>query len=136
MHEPLGDDLRRFILTSIPSVPYLEAMLQLHRARPLGHTSATLAAAIYVSEAAASALLQGLAAAGVARVAKAAGTPASGGDAPLFEYAPTDAALAASIDALAGAYSRDLVGVTRLIHDSTQRSAMHFADAFKFKKGS
>jgi hypothetical protein len=38
------------------------------------------------------------------------------------------------LDRLAEAYAQDLVMVTRLIHDSVQRNAQRFADAFRLRK--
>jgi hypothetical protein len=37
---------------------------------------------------------------------------------------------------LATAYSRDLIGVTDLIHSRTARRAQQFADAFRIRKDS
>ena len=62
---PFPEDLRRFVLTSIPSVPFLEALLLL-RAAPDRHWHAdTLARRLYVGERTAQALLQDLCRAGM-----------------------------------------------------------------------
>jgi hypothetical protein len=129
MHEPLSDDLRRFILTSVPSVPYLEAILQFHAPPRAPRSAASLAAVLYIGEPAAQALITALAVAGIVRK-----LPHDAED--RHEYAPAEPAMAAMIDRLVRAYTSDLVGVTRLIHDATQRSAQRFSDAFKFGKGS
>ena len=127
MESQLPDDLRRFVLTSVPSVPYLEAMLQFHRAPQIQRSAVSLSAEIYVSEGTAAALIRQLEASGiVSPVADRAG---------LFAYAPVDPGLDDRIGCLARAYARDLIGVTHLIHDATQRSAIRFSDAFKFRKG-
>lgn len=124
--KPIPDDVRRFILMSIPSVPFLEAAL-LMRARP-GRTctAADVAAGLYVSERTASDLLRALCDAGMVQCADA-----SDGR---YWYGPRDAALDASLGGLAEAYAQDLVGVTTLIHDATRRSALRFAEAFRIRK--
>ncbi len=117
----LSTEVRRFILTSIPSVPYLEAAL-LARAEPSTDWDARrLAKRLYVGEPAAAALARALVEAGIARESAAG-----------IRYAP-DAALAALLDAVATAYAADLVGVTSLIHARPDRRAQQFADAFRFR---
>ena len=63
---PLADDIKRFILTSIPSVPYLEAMLLLRNQADEPWDSVRLAQRLYLSDKAAAALLDELHQAGVA----------------------------------------------------------------------
>lgn len=124
--DALPDDLRRFILARIPSVPFLEAALLL-RASPARHfTASELAAALYLPERSAVQLLQALHDGGLTE--PAADPPGA------WTWAPHDPSLAASMDALARAYADDLVAVTHLIHDATARSAQRFADAFRLRK--
>lgn len=123
---PIPEDIRRFILTSIPSVPYLEAVLVFRAAAPRAVTLRELAARLYLPEKAAFDLLVALREAGIAR-------PDDGSDA--HAYCAKDE-LAAMIDALAALYARDLIGVTRIIHSRTVRMAQQFADAFKLRKDS
>lgn len=123
----LSDEMRRFILTSVPSVAWLEAALQFRRDPAASHTVADIARALYVGEAHAAEVVRGLHAAGWIE-------PAPAGEG--FRHAPRDAALAEQIDELAAQYRTDMIGVTRLIHDATQRSAQRFADAFKLRKDS
>lgn len=124
--KPIPDEIRRFVLTSIPSVPSLEAALLLQAEPARRYTAAEVAARLYVPERAAAELLQALCAAGLVECADPAAGP--------FRYAPRDAALAASMTSLAALYAENLVGVTTLIHDATQKSARRFADAFKLRK--
>jgi hypothetical protein len=123
--QPIPDDVRRFVMTSVPSVPYLEAMLLFHSASELERNRAEVASLLYLNEQVAGGLLEALCSAGVI-------VPAGRGDGR-FRYAPGEAAQAA-IDRLALAYAGNLVGVTNLIHDRTQRSAQRFADAFKLRE--
>ncbi|MBG9388422.1 hypothetical protein [Caenimonas aquaedulcis] len=122
--EHLSPDVRRFILTSVPSVPFLEAML-LMRADRIQHWDAPrMAKALYTRRKAAADLLQQLCDAGIAA---AEGTTA-------FAYRPASDDLAQRLDALAGCYTTHLVAVTDLIHSRTERRAQQFADAFRWKK--
>jgi nucleotide-binding universal stress UspA family protein len=118
----LAPDLRRFILTSVPSVPYLEAVLLL-RAEPQHRwNTAELARRLYVSERTAGELLAELRAHGIAA-----------GSEEHVQYAP-EPGLRDMLDQLAHAYATDLVAVTTLIHSRIDRRAQQFADAFRFRK--
>ena len=128
-HAELSDDIRRFILTSVPSVPYLEAILLLRTDPAMGWDVRSLAARLYVAERQAAEVLTALAAAGIAR-------GEDQGDTALFRYAPATAELRERLDALAQAYSANLVGVTDLIHSRLDKRAQQFADAFRLRKGS
>lgn len=125
----LPDDIRRFILTSVPSVPYLEAILLLRTDPDVAWDVRSLAARLYVAERQAAEVLSALAAAGIARREDHGGTA-------LFRYAPATAELRERLDALAQAYSANLVGVTDLIHSRLDKRAQQFADAFRLRKAS
>jgi hypothetical protein len=123
--DDIPEDVRRFVLTSIPSVPYLEALLLLraHRA-PLD--AATLAARLYIGEDRAATLIHAL------RDARLV-TP-EGDAAGAFRYAPASPELDALVARVAACYATHLLAVTRLIHSNTERKARRFADAFKLRK--
>jgi hypothetical protein len=125
----LSEEIRRFILTSVPSVPYLEAILLLRTDPDAGWDVRRLAARLYVAERQAAELLTALAAAGIARGEDHEETP-------LFRYAPATDELRERLDALAQAYSANLVGVTDLIHSRVDKRAQQFADAFRLRKDS
>lgn len=122
--EPIPEDIRRFVLTSIPSVPYLEALLLFHEAPTRPRDAAEVARLLYSSERATAPLLEALHEGGLLR--REAGTS--------YVYAPRDDVLRDTVDRLARVYVRDLVGITTLIHDATQKNAQRFADAFKLRK--
>lgn len=124
---PVPDDLRRFILTSIASVPHLEALLLL-RAQP-GHEwdSEAVARRLYIAGRAASKLLDEL-----CEIGAVAATTAGGSQ--TYRYHPQHAELAVMIDRLAAAYVANLVGVSGLIHSKLDRQAQQFADAFTWRK--
>jgi hypothetical protein len=125
-HKDLPDDVRRFILTSVPSVPHLEAILLLRGEPDSPWNAAAVARRLYLSEANAAGLLRDLAEAGIASAAP---------DAPhAFRYRPTTPELGAMLDAVARAYSANLVGVTDLIHSRVDKRAQQFADAFRWRK--
>lgn len=119
-------EARRFILLAVPSVPYLEALLLLRAAPQSNWDAKQVACRLYLSEKAAQGLLDQLYAAGAV-------TP--GGDGPgSFCYAPQTEHMRLMIDGLADIYSRNLIGVSKLIHSKTNMKARQFADAFVFRK--
>jgi hypothetical protein len=122
----IPEDVRRFVLTSIPSVPHLEALL-LFQGQPDGERScAEVARALYVPESRAGELLEYLCS---IQCLSAPGENQAG-----YRYAPRDADMRALLDRVERAYRTEMIGMTHLIHDTTQRSAHRFADAFKLKK--
>jgi hypothetical protein len=126
---PISEELRRFILTSVPSVPFLEALLLL-RATPDQRWSGTmLAGRLYIAERTAQGLLDELCRAGMA-------APCPSPDQHCYCYAPVSSTLRERIDGLAELYARHLVDVTNLIHSSLDRKAQQFADAFRLRKDS
>ena len=120
---PLPAEVHRFVLTSIPSVPYLEAVLLLRAEPSAPWDAARLARRLYVPEASAAELLAQLTAAGIATREGAAA-----------RYAPATAELRDLLDALAHEYTVNLVTVTDLIHSRTGKRAQQFADAFRWRK--
>jgi DNA-binding IclR family transcriptional regulator len=128
MADPIPDDLGRFILTSIPSVPYLEAMLLLRGEPATMWSSAQLARRLYLPEAQALELLQNLQAAGIA-------AEQPGADDPTYQYQPPPE-LALMLDQVAHRYATELRTVTNLIHSRVDRRAYQFADAFRWRKDS
>lgn len=120
----LPADVRRFVLTSVPSVPYLEALLLLRADPAQAWDAGQLARRLYVPERTAAELVALLGQSAIA-------VPA--GDAGAVRYDP-GAELAGLLDRVAQAYAADLVTVTGLIHSRIDRRAQRFADAFRFRK--
>jgi hypothetical protein len=125
--QPIPEDLRRFVLTGIPSVPFLEALLLLRGEAGRAWPAGDVAARLYVRERAALALLDQLCEAGMAEQCGSAAAPA-------WRYHPATPAMQALIDRLADLYARQLVQVTTLIHAKLDRKAQQFANAFTWRK--
>jgi hypothetical protein len=124
----IPEDIRRFVLTSIPSVPYLEALLLMRADPDQPWTRDTLARRLYVRDKVAEGLLAELCRSGMA-------APSSL-DADAYCYRPREDVLRERIDRLADLYASHLVDITHLIHSSLDRKAQQFADAFKWRKDS
>lgn len=118
----IPDDVRRFVLTSIASVPHLEALLLL-RATPGDWPVAKVAERLYISEKAAERLLLDLCGSGLLSC-----------DDNIYQYQPETNAMRDTVSEVARTYSQNLVEMTNLIHSSVERKAHQFADAFNFRK--
>lgn len=124
MGEKIPDDVRRFIVTSIPSVPYLEALLLLRDPTLQVWNAELLAQRLYISDRQAEDLLDALHAGGFLDIQKSTRH---------FSYQPRDARLKDAADKLALAYQNDLIGITHLIHSNSNK-LQKFADAFKWRR--
>lgn len=122
----LPPEIRRFIVTSVPSVPYLEALLLLRTEPGMPWDCQRVARRLYLGERQAQELLEALAASGIA-------TPYAP-DPSCFVFHPESPQLAALLDELAAQYSANLVLVTGLIHSRIDKQAQQFADAFRWRK--
>jgi hypothetical protein len=125
----IPEEIRRFVLTSVPSVPFLEALLLMRIDPAQPWTRDTLARRLYVREKVAESLLDDLCRAGIAALV-------SDADGGAYCYRPREDVLRDRIDRLAELYATHLVEVTHLIHSSLDRKAQQFADAFKWRKDS
>jgi DNA-binding IclR family transcriptional regulator len=123
--EPIPESLRRFVLTSVPSVPWVEALLLFRNANGVPLDTGHVARNLYIAEPAAAEVLAQLAAARVV---------VRDEDTGRYRYAPGTPELAERLDTLASHYSSHLVELTDLIHSNRARSAHQFADAFKVRK--
>jgi hypothetical protein len=150
--DSLPEDVQRFILLGIPSVPYLEALLLLHGDPARAWACQEVARRLYLTDKAAQVVLAELAAAGVTQLvadsgdgaALAGATSMPGGDGEdtssepanaSVRYAPQTLELQEMIDRLAVIYPRHIVAVSELIHSRGRHSrAQQFADAFVLRK--
>jgi hypothetical protein len=124
----IPNELVRFILLGIPSVPYLEAMLLLRSETDHPWDARRAAQRLYLAENVAQSLLDELSSKGVVELVDR--------QSRLYRYHPNTDELARTIDLLAKAYAENLIEVTNLIHAKTSKKAQQFADAFLWKKDS
>jgi hypothetical protein len=122
--EQIPENIKRFILRSIDSVSYLEAMLLLRYDPKKEWDARTMAQGLFISEKRADELLGNLCAAGIAAVHE--------GSERLYRYNPISPELRDMINQLSRIYSSNLIEVTNLIHSKTGRQAQEFGDAFKW----
>jgi hypothetical protein len=122
MRDPIPDDILRFILTSVPSVPYLEALLLLRASSTQTWDAGELARRLYLPQQKAEELLRQLAESGCVAT-----------DSEGARWRPPEE-LATLVDRLAQLYSDDLLGVTAMIHTRQDHRARQFADAFRLRR--
>ena len=121
----LPPDITRFVLTSIPSVPHLEAMLLLHQDAVVSWCAKDLGQRLYIPEKNAEALLQELTEVEMLIY---------DGDTQTYRFSPASAALRELIDKLAVVYTKNIVEISNLIHSKSSSQVQQFADAFKLRK--
>lgn len=124
--EGIPEDVRRFILTSIPTVPHVEAMLLLRSTPNERWDVRRVGQRLYVNDKLVETVLRDLCEIGVLEA-----TP---DHSPLYRYRPISEELRQTIDRLADTYKRYLVEVTNLIHSGLNKKAQQFADAFIWRK--
>ena len=122
--EPVPEDLRRFLLTSVPSVPFVEALLVFREAQGAPVETYDVARRLYIRESAAAAVIEELSNAGLVQRHQ---------DSSAHRFQPGPE-LSGVVEMLASYYRTHLVEVTDLIHSKTARQAQRFADAFKWRK--
>ena len=120
------EQIDRFLMQEIDSIPQLEALLLLWRERPRTCSREELAGALYIAPEVADQVVRHLL---QHRLIANAGV-APGRYAILLET-PEKESLVAD---LAELYRRELVRVTNLIHGKASRAVRDFASAFRFKK--
>ena len=123
MRTPIPDDVYRFVLTSVPSVPFLEAMLLLRAHADKSWSANELAQRLFVPTALGEELLKQLCDAGLS-------VPR---EAEYYRWNP-GTLVATVVDRLAGVYAVNVVDVTELIHSRQERRAIQFADAFRLRR--
>lgn len=125
MVDPIPEGVRRFVLTSIPTVPHLETLLLLWREPGSGWLPEDVARRLYIPASSAQALVDELCQADLLEVAGDPKRYACRRDPPELQ------ALFADLDRT---YARQLRAVTALIHSHVDRKASRFADAFSLRK--
>lgn len=123
--ELITPEIRRFILTSIDTVPHLEALLLLRYDEKVEWDSKAMSQRLYISEKRTVELLEDLLAAGFAAVKRTSPD--------LYYYSPVSEDLRNMVSRLAEVYAKRLVEVTNLIHSNISKRAQQFGDAFKWQ---
>lgn len=122
--EEIPSTVQRFVLTSVPSVPFLEGLLLLRSAPGAAWDAREVSRRLYLPEPRVRDLLSDLQQAGFLVAASA----------DCYRYAP-EPELAARVDELHHWYSIRLLDITMLIHSTIDKRAQQFADAFRWKRG-
>ncbi|HYP07806.1 MAG TPA: hypothetical protein VER03_16355 [Bryobacteraceae bacterium] len=120
------EEVYRFILLQIDTVPHLEALLLLWRNRPRLFTEQDLARQLFVDVGKAHEIARDLDRSGLITI--------NGGDPQVYCYETKDIRINALMEALAALYKRELVSISQLIHSKAPSAARDFARAFKFTK--
>jgi transcription initiation factor IIE alpha subunit len=120
------DEVYRFILNQIDSVPQMEALLLLWETHPKRWSESGIAKRLYVSPDVVRNILQIL----VRR--RLLGVDTQGTKVYWYESKPDE--LDRLIEAVAATYRRDLVRVSTFIHTKASSAVRDFAEAFKFTK--
>lgn len=124
--DPDRQQVDRFIVDEIDSVPQLEALLLFWNNRPKVWSAESMARALYVSPEVSRDILRHLAQRHL--IAEIEGTA---GDFALNTDSEEKQQLLASIDEI---YRRELVRISNMIHTKASRAVRDFANAFRFKK--
>ena len=119
------EEVYRFILNQIDSVPQMEALLLLWDSRPKQWTENEIAARLYVGVDVVRNIMQAL-----QRRRLVAGRESE--KCYWYETRPGDGDQL--VEAVATTYRRELVRVSTFIHSKASSAVRGFADAFKFKK--
>ena len=123
---PTPEQVDRFILDNIDSVPHLESLLLLWTGRSTRWTAAGLASRLYVPAEAAQKILQELAQREL--IAAIPEIPAQ------YCYQSKSEQLDRMMEAVDSTYRRELVRISNLIHSKASRAVREFAKAFRFTK--
>lgn len=115
--------VRRLIATSIDSVSQLEAILLLRNHRGQSWTAEEAGRRLYVSQTVAAYILAALSERGFF-VEEAQG----------YRFDPRTPETDQAVAELAAAYSRDLIGVTHLVHAKPTPGVLEFAKAFRLRR--
>ena len=116
--------LDEFIQRELDSVPHLEALLLLWNSRPKQWSAQDMGAALYLNDSAARDILQNL-----TRRQLAART-----DDETYAYHSASSDRDVLLAALEATYRRNLIRISRMIHDKASPGVREFADAFRLKK--
>lgn len=123
---PISDEVRRFIISNIPSIPHLEALLLVRSEPDRQWSISELAKRLFINEQETQAILEYLKTVGVVKTAEE--------NSAFYQYYTPYDDLKKLIDNLAVVYSASLIEVTNIIHSNMDHKAIKFANAFLWRK--
>jgi hypothetical protein len=123
--DPVPDDVRRFVLDFVDSVPALEALLLMRRQPERQWTVSMMAAALYLEPRDVAPVLAEL---GARDLCSTRSAPE-----PTYAWPPPSDKLRAMVDRVAEAYAKHLVPITHLIHSKPRPGVRSFLDAFRLR---
>ena len=123
--DAIPDPVRRFLLTSIPSVPHLETLMLLWREPERAFKADDIASRLYVSASVAAALADDLSHAELLAVEE---------DGASYRARQHPVELRELLDQVDRTYARQVKAVSQLLHSNLNRKAHSFAEAFFWRK--
>lgn len=123
----IANDVERFLLDSIDTIPHLEALLLIFQAPASSWAVDEVAARIYVTQKEAGAILEDLARRSL--IARVEQVPAK------YQFVGRSEAQTQFLQTVADTYRTQLVRVTRLVHSNASSQVRDFARAFLIKDG-
>jgi hypothetical protein len=114
--------MKRFILTSIDSIPHLEAVLLLRANPNVDWDVKMVAQRLFICEKKALEIMDDLVKAGFVSLKKNA----------LYSFEPASDKLREMINDLSGVYYGNLIEITNLIHSKIGKQAQEFGNAFRW----
>lgn len=120
----IPETIQRFILTSVDSIPHLEAILLLRYDPQKEWNAKMVAQSLFINEKQAETILDNLCSSQIASH-----------HAGFYRYDPVPIGLKEKIDEMAHIYAKNLIEVTNLVHSKTLKQAQQFGDAFKWDQG-
>jgi hypothetical protein len=121
-----GIDVYDYILEKIDAVPHLEAVILLWNSRPVGWTPEELASRLYLPTEKVNGILKDL-----LRQQLVQQVP---GSIQKYSYLPRDEEQDEWMYKVDGAYRRELVRISNMLHSKASPSVREFARAFRLKK--
>jgi len=121
-----GFDPYEFIHEYIDSVPHLEALILFWNSRPVGWTSEDLASRLYIPGEQVNGVIRDLVRLQI--VQEIPGHP------PRYSYFSRSEEQNEMMTLIDGAYRRDLVRISTMVHSKASSPVREFARAFRFRK--
>jgi hypothetical protein len=124
---PIPDEVKYYILDSVPSIPYLEAMLLMKSQLLQQWDIDTLSKRLFITKNATEQVVKQLLLSGIIK--------SSENDTQFYYFHPIDDKLNTLIDQLGALYITNLVEITNMVHSRNEQSAAQkFSEAFMWRK--